>query len=74
MGLLMVCYGGLEGVLAGLTKSTDLPSITISRVEVCQQGALRISGLFWGSLLRRVKAFLVKRHPLRCHRHGDGCA
>ena len=32
--------GGLEGILAGLTKSTDLPSITISRVEVCQQGAL----------------------------------
>ena len=22
----MACYGGLEGILTGLTKSTDLPS------------------------------------------------
>ena len=26
MGLIMVCYGGLWGILSGLTKSTDHPS------------------------------------------------
>ena len=26
MGLLMACYGGLWGILHGLTKSTDHPS------------------------------------------------
>ena len=25
-GLLMACYGGLGGILSGLTKSTDHPS------------------------------------------------
>ena len=27
MGLLMACYGGLWGILSGLIKSTDHPSI-----------------------------------------------
>ena len=26
MGLAMACYGGLQGILTGLTKSTDHPS------------------------------------------------
>ena len=26
MGLIRACYGGLKGILSGLTKSTDHPS------------------------------------------------
>ena len=29
MGLIMACYGGLWGILSGLTKSTDHPSIYV---------------------------------------------
>ena len=27
MGLIMACYGGLWGILSGLTESTDHPSL-----------------------------------------------
>ena len=29
MGLLMAYYGGLQGILSGLTKSTDHPSSNV---------------------------------------------
>ena len=29
IGLLMACYGGLYGILSGLTKSTDHPSSSL---------------------------------------------
>ena len=29
----MACYGGLEGILAGLTKSTDDPSKHLIKVD-----------------------------------------
>ena len=37
----MACYGGLQGIRPGLTKSTDHPSRTMGVEEV------RVPGLVW---------------------------
>ena len=34
MGLIMVCYSGLHGILSGLTKSADHPSSAMLRMDI----------------------------------------
>ena len=45
MGLLMACYGGLKGILTGLTKSTDHPSRSCTLPRGSKYPILKVSGL-----------------------------
>ena len=45
----MASYGGLEGILTGLTKSTDHPSTWV---------VIKIMALFWGPLNARYRILL----------------
>ena len=49
MGLIMACYGGLWGILSGLTKSTDHPSIK-----------QRLFWVYWVGLGLAVSRWLVQ--------------
>ena len=48
MGLLMAPYGGLKGILSGLTKSTDHPSIEHETL-LLTEGDLIITTGSWGA-------------------------
>ena len=53
MGLIMACYGGLWGILIGITKSTDHPSKTLQTplltiVAGCSSGLMGPMGAYSG--------------------------
>ena len=45
IGLIVAYYGGLEGILTGLTKSTDHPSVVIPLVRLPVLGSLQSPSL-----------------------------
>ena len=72
IGLIMACFGGLQGILIGLTKSTDHPSMALlfvfmellRRLQEPKPGAARDKEIYNVVTRTRLVRELVKSFEL----------